>query len=260
MKFIYYLCCLFVVVFPVSAADISGQLDEADNLFEKVMQDQGKISFKTTDLDNVISIYEDIVESGYENEGIYYNLGNCYTLKGEVAWAIYHYRKALLISPGNERILNNLQVAKKTVAEVFPTDKNDNVTELSDRILFFHHYQINSKMMFVHLSLFGFLMLLLISKKIPHTAIKTVMYLSLCVCLTFTVSTLLHVDSKNGVVVEEGCFAFQGNGNNFDKVIKEQLPKGTEFKVLETRSRWIKVGFNASTSGWLSRSKLRIIE
>ena len=55
---------------------------------------------------------------GYE---IYYNLGNCYYKTDDIARAILNYERALLLSPGDNDVRYNLEMAKsKTIDKVTP--------------------------------------------------------------------------------------------------------------------------------------------
>ena len=59
-----------------------------------------------------IENYEEILENGEHSASLYFNLGNCYYKLNSIGPSIYYYEKALLLSPNNEEIKNNLRFAQ----------------------------------------------------------------------------------------------------------------------------------------------------
>lgn len=58
-----------------------------------------------------IRAYQRIIEQGYESSALYYNMANSYFKTGRIGFAILNYEKALKLSPGDEDIRFNLDVA-----------------------------------------------------------------------------------------------------------------------------------------------------
>tara|TARA_S200000501_G_scaffold353209_1_gene372802 strand:+ start:53200 stop:53919 length:720 start_codon:yes stop_codon:yes gene_type:complete len=59
-----------------------------------------------------IEYYEAIIANGYENNDLYYNLGNAYFRINSIGLAQWAYSKALSISPRDGDILHNLAVTQ----------------------------------------------------------------------------------------------------------------------------------------------------
>ena len=78
-------------------------------------------AYQENNFKEAIQLYESIVESGLESSVVYYNLGNSYYKDKNIAKAVLNYERALLLSPGNEDIKYNLEMAKsKTVDKITP--------------------------------------------------------------------------------------------------------------------------------------------
>ena len=76
--------------------------------------------------DEAISYYEQILESGSHSAAVYFNLGNSYYKKNEIAPSIYYYEKALLLEPGDPETLNNLRFAQNmTLDAITPLPQTD---------------------------------------------------------------------------------------------------------------------------------------
>lgn len=86
---------------------------------------QAEKAYNQKDYKLAIKNYETILAGGYESMRLYYNLGNAYFRNNEIAPAIYYFEKAKKLSPHNEDILFNLEVANSKLV-----DKIEQVPEL----------------------------------------------------------------------------------------------------------------------------------
>jgi tetratricopeptide (TPR) repeat protein len=77
-------------------------------------------SYVNENYQQAIERYEQLLKSGPSAE-LYYNLGNSYYRVDNITRAILNYERALLLSPGDEDIRFNLQLARsKTVDKIVP--------------------------------------------------------------------------------------------------------------------------------------------
>ncbi len=78
-------------------------------------------AYQENNFKGAIEMYESILDEGKESAALYYNLGNSYYKDNNISKAILNYERALLLSPGDEDIRYNLEMAKsKTVDKVVP--------------------------------------------------------------------------------------------------------------------------------------------
>lgn len=64
--------------------------------------------------------YEELLQKGV-SASLYYNLGNCYYRMDQIPLAVLNYERALQLSPGDEDIRWNLQMARsKTIDKIVP--------------------------------------------------------------------------------------------------------------------------------------------
>lgn len=69
--------------------------------------------------DLAIQAFESILDQAYTSENLLFNLGNACLQSDELGKAILYYEKALLLSPGDESILHNLNIARsKTLDDI----------------------------------------------------------------------------------------------------------------------------------------------
>jgi len=64
-----------------------------------------------------IEAYNNILSTGYASAALYYNLGNSYYKTNQLTQAILNYERALLLSPGDEDIKYNLEIANQLVVD-----------------------------------------------------------------------------------------------------------------------------------------------
>jgi len=62
-----------------------------------------------------IQNYESIKDQGLESSELFYNLANAYFKSGQIGKSILNYEKAVLLSPNDKNIKNNLSIAREAV-------------------------------------------------------------------------------------------------------------------------------------------------
>ena len=68
-----------------------------------------------------ISLYDSILNAGYESAALYYNLGNAHYKNGDLTNAILHYERAKLLAPKDEDIQYNLDLLNQFVIDKIET-------------------------------------------------------------------------------------------------------------------------------------------
>lgn len=67
-----------------------------------------------------IQLYDSLLQQGVSTE-LYYNLGNSYYRMDDITHAVLYYERALMLSPGDEDVKFNLQMARsKTIDKIVP--------------------------------------------------------------------------------------------------------------------------------------------
>lgn len=67
--------------------------------------------------EEAIKTYETLIQQNYEGTSLFYNLGNAYFRTGKIGYAILYYEKALKLSPDDEDVQHNLQLAQLNVKD-----------------------------------------------------------------------------------------------------------------------------------------------
>ena len=90
----------------------------------KVFDDGNKL-YLDQKYEAAIQQYQSIINNGYENGEVYFNLGNAYFKSGEIAKAILNYERAKRFMPNDDDLLFNLRLANAQLV-----DKVDEIPEL----------------------------------------------------------------------------------------------------------------------------------
>jgi tetratricopeptide (TPR) repeat protein len=99
----------------------TGLLIYLPTLWAQDMLKQANDLYISDKYQDAIDLYEKILREKGKSATVYYNLGNAYYKKNEIAQAILNYERALLRDPGNEDIRINLEMSKqKTVDKIEP--------------------------------------------------------------------------------------------------------------------------------------------
>jgi uncharacterized protein YgiM (DUF1202 family) len=56
----------------------------------------------------------------------------------------------------------------------------------------------------------------------------------------------------HGVTVETEVVARKGNAESYEAALTENLPEGTEFKLLDRRANWLLIRLPGGQEGWIA--------
>ena len=83
---------------------------------EEIFQ-QGNRLYQEEDFPGAIEAYEAVRSAGYEGAALHYNLGNAHFKAGDLGRAILEWERALVLAPGDEDALANLELARSITAD-----------------------------------------------------------------------------------------------------------------------------------------------
>lgn len=221
-------------------------------------------AYQENDFKGAIEKYEAILEGGLESADIYYNLGNSYYKDKNIAKAVLNYERALLLSPGDDDIRYNLEMAKsKTVDKVTPKSEIFIVTWISAI------RDLMSESAWASFAVSCFILFLLgVSAYIfgSKMVIKKTGFSLAVVFLFFTVVGNLFADSqKDKLVNREGAIVMQVS------VTVKSTPdeSGTDLFVLHEGTKvfindnsmkgWKEVSLEDGTRGWVPTESIEVI-
>ncbi|MBK8014382.1 MAG: tetratricopeptide repeat protein [Deltaproteobacteria bacterium] len=110
MPFLTVVVCSMLAVGPVSAA--VGQTDTTQAQHDFAAANERALA---GDTESAIAMYTSLLDRGFKNEDVFFNLGNALMKTGRSVDAIVAYERALRLSPASEDVLANLALARRSL-------------------------------------------------------------------------------------------------------------------------------------------------
>jgi tetratricopeptide (TPR) repeat protein len=214
-------------------------------------------AYKKNQFDTAVVLYDSIVKSGFETPELYFNLGNVYFKKKDIANAILNYERARKLSPGDDDINFNLQLSQTMITdkinllpEFFLTRWWRNFTELysSDTWARFSISFFIAFLVFTILYLFANRMWL---KKISFWI--GIILLTVCV-LSFSSSWYnkqAYQNRTSAIVMNPSVTIKSSPDENGTELFV--IHEGTKVWVTDEVGEWLKIKIADGNNGWLKK-------
>jgi len=252
----YNLCAvlfLFVLPFHVAAKEI-----DAEALLKR-----GNAAYAKNQYKEAASVYQQVLDAGYQSTAIYFNLGNANYKLAEIPEAILNYEKALKLSPGDADIQLNLQLANLKI-----TDRMEAVPEFFLTKwwkAFIYCFSLSTLSVFTIVCfIVGFILLIaylfLIAvwpKKLAFYAGVTVLSLGLIFLIMSAVQSHYLNVSQQGIVFTGA--ADVKSGPDAKQKTLFVIHEGTKVTIQEQDADWIKVVLANGNGGWIKFADIKEI-
>ncbi|MDR4505250.1 MAG: hypothetical protein MRK01_10730 [Candidatus Scalindua sp.] len=186
-------------------------------------------------------LYDQLIQSRFENGQIYYNLGNSYYRQGMPGKSIVAYRKAEKMLPRNADIKANIDLLKDDFEDKESTRP---LPEFLKTLCFWYFFlnlnEITALTLYIYFAFIASIVSLIF---LPHRWLKNTS-IAFAISLFILVLSLgikiysEHVYEK-GVVIAKECKIRYGPGEEYEP--KFEIHEGAELKIEEQRDGWYKV-------------------
>ncbi|NAS31119.1 tetratricopeptide repeat protein [Flavobacteriaceae bacterium R38] len=227
---------------------------------EALFEEANKL-YNEGDYEGAIERYEKIVAKGQHSAAIYYNLGNAHYKLNNVAPTIYFYEKALLLSPNDEDINNNISFARNMTLddiEVLPQTGFNKLIEKSIGKLSYDTWAILS-ILFIILFVITFLLYYFSFKQQIKRLYFILSALSILICVF---SVVFAFQEYNSIQKDRPAiiFAVESDVKSEPNERSENvflLHEGTKVNVLEELNDWKKIKLLDGKIGWIPQDDLK---
>lgn len=247
MKRIYI---LIITIFIVSAS------------FAQTLQSAAE-AYSKENYNEAVQIYEALSDSVGVSPELYYNLGNSYYKLKNYPKAVLNYERAILLSPGDEDIKVNLDMARANIV-----DKIDVIDRSFISVWFESIRNMASSNTWAILAIISFILFLIgiflyIFNK--QVLLKKIGFFGGVICLIFSVYTnVVSYKQKQKILIRDSAIIMSPSvtiksspsQSGTDLFI---LHEGTKVKIIDEVGEWYEVKIDDGNSGWIKDSEMEII-
>ncbi len=248
--------CLIVIILLI-------QISFAFADHNQYLFDQANKFYQHEQYPEAIHSYLAIIENGYENWQLYYNLGNAYYKTGQFGRAILNYERALKLNPKNEDILFNLQIVNLSVIDKIVTPPQFFISKWIAVIKSLWGIQT---LTFITIG-FYLLTAMLIVTKIFIKRNRTQRLLTLllapliAVFLIVTIALITRINENNtlyhAIVMVNKVEVLSSPDQQGTELFS--LHEGVKFRVEERRDGWARIRLADGKVGWVKQDVFEII-
>lgn len=202
-----------------------------------------------------IDTYNKILMTGMESPEVYYNLGNAYYKTNQFTLAILNYERAKLLSPNDEDIIFNIQVANQKVV--------DSIQELPGFFLTrWWESLINSKSndSWAYFSIASFILFLTLAgfyvftrsgeiKRITFWSAKTLLILTISFWSFAANQKSKQVNHSYAIIMQPTVTVKSSPSEKGTNLFV--IHEGLKVKVIDKIGDWLEIRLSDGNKGWL---------
>lgn len=249
ISFFSLLCLLLPTLAMAQSPASVEQLNQANQLYEN------------SQFSEAAAMYESLVEQGYADGILFYNLGNAYFKQEDWGNAILNYRRAQRLMPRDDDIRANLTLARLQTKDQIELDSQAFVTELfrfPERWLTLNEMAVGTLTLW-----FALIIVAIVFAQTGSQHWKqwlSYLLIVIAIMLALGVASLaarLYVESTSpdGVVIANEVKVMSGPGSQY--VVEFSLNTGAEISVLEQRPNWTRITLpGGQLQGWIESSQV----
>ena len=211
--------------------------------------------------ENAAIAYRDIIESGYENADVYYNLGNCYYQTGDIVKALVNYERALRLRADDGDILNNLQLIRTGLEDKSGDEGTIPFFQAYTRFKVRFSAHSISGWFYLSLYIFGFIlcMSILPFNSIVGKIFKISIYPTLAISLLLS---LIYYDiyssgtKRFGIISEQRTAALSSPDDNVATTELFFVHLGTKAQIIRSSGDRYEIYLDEDRQGWINKSSI----
>lgn len=212
--------------------------------------------------------YQQLVDQGFAEAALFYNLGNAYYKQGDVGHALLNYRRAERLAPRDADIEANLKLVRAQIPA--QSDTTPGSQSMVGRLAGLTQTWLTlDELALTVLAVWVIFILLLIafSNSRPGSRLRAALPYALTITALVTVlgfaglvSRLYLEHTRPEAVVVAEAVVTDGPGKQKQADNTLTLPPGTEVTLLETRDNWVHLALpNSAVTGWLPATAVEAI-
>lgn len=219
--------------------------------------------YKNEEYQEAIEIYESLINDGFQQFEVYYNLGNSYFRTSDYSKAIINFERAKRIEPSNEDVNYNLRIANLRIVDKFDT---------VPKIFFVQWYEFllnlfNSCIWAWLIIIFFWLFIISITlfrlsssaqfRKSTFLIGNTILVLMI-ISVVLSFNTFTRENSKKEAIIDTPSVYIKSapEQTSMDMFV---LHEGTKIRILDSVGDWYEIKIENGNVGWINKNDITII-
>jgi tetratricopeptide (TPR) repeat protein len=220
-------------------------------------------AFNAGEYEQAAIIYKELLDSGYVESEVYYNLGNSYFRLNKIPQAIINFERAKRLSPNDDDIDFNLQLANLKIVDKFEAVPKLFFIEWYEEILHLY-YSGTWGIVLIASTWVLFISILVIFVSNFQPIKRILLFLTVISLITILISAFLayksyeNENSKNkAIIFNESVYVKSApDPGSTDLFI---LHEGTKIELMENIDDWIQIRLENGNIGWIKKNVIEII-
>ena len=224
--------------------------------------------YETGQYSQAAQAYQQLVDQGFTDSALFYNLGNAYFKEGDYGRAIVNYRRAQLLAPRDTDIAANLDLARGQIIDQ-PGETGESNQGVFSAIGHWtrNWLTMNEVAMFALGAwiLLVFLLIIFSNARQGSFVRETLQYAMVVTILALVTGIIslgsrVHVENSQpeAVVVAQEVNVTSGPGTQY--VTEFVLHNGSEARLLEIRGNWVRLALSGDElQGWIPADAIEAI-
>ncbi|PIF00712.1 MAG: ion channel protein [Maribacter sp.] len=230
-----------------------------DTLFNKATD-----SYNNGDYQKAIDYYNGILDNGQHSAELYFNLGNAYYKLDQIAPSIYNYEKALLLSPNDREIKNNLDYAQNMTLDAIEVIPETGLSKIYRTLTGFLSFDQWSYVTVI--SMMFFVLFCIAFYYFKYAMHKRIAFILGIVSLLISIMTVvLAYIQYNDFMADQPAIVFDSEVRIKSEPNKGSQPifvlhEGTKVNVLDELNGWKKIKIADGKTGWIPSKSIKLLK
>jgi tetratricopeptide (TPR) repeat protein len=225
--------------------------------------EQGNIAYRQGDYAMAFEWYEKILDLGYENGVVYYNMGNCKYKLDEIGEAILYYEKALKFRPDDPEVKTNLQLSNLKVIDRIEMPPQFFLFQWWNKILNLFSVNQLPYLVFTFYYIATVLILIYFFTKgdRPRRIILSFFIVTIVLAVFWGFIFYLNIQNEKTnvqAIVVTPTVTVESAPEESSTVVFI-LHEGVKVRLREQRGDWVRIELPDGKSGWLQSSAIKEI-
>lgn len=231
---------------------------------EQNLFDEGNTFYSDGEYDKAIEKYEALLETGVHSSEVYFNLGNSHYKLNSIASSIYYYEKALMLSPNDKEIQNNLAFAQNMTIDAIEAIPELGISKFFEKLINLFNADAWAILSVVFLLFFVIFFITYYftsstgKKRFTFVASSAAVLLTL-ICFSFAFQKQALDKKDNPAIIFAQATRVKTDPNQFSEELF-RLHEGTKVQIIDTINNWSEVLLADGKTGWIISKDIKALK